>query len=43
LPKVLGQRQFFEDLCNGASLERWHLHGVAEFLAKRERVLLYPP
>jgi uncharacterized protein YbbC (DUF1343 family) len=43
LPKVLGQRQFFEDLCNGASLERWHLHGVVEFLAKRERVLLYPP
>jgi uncharacterized protein YbbC (DUF1343 family) len=43
LPKVLGQRQFFEDLCNGASLERWHLHGVVKFLAKRERVLLYPP
>ncbi len=43
LPKVLGQQQFFEDLCSGASLERWQWHGVAEFLAKRERVLLYPP
>jgi len=43
LPKVLGQQRFFEDLCSGASLERWRRHGVAEFLAKRERVLLYPP
>jgi len=40
---VLGQQRFFEDLCSGASLERWRRHGVAEFLAKRERVLLYPP
>ncbi len=43
LLKVLGQQQFLQDLCSGAPLERWRQHGVAEFLAKRERVLLYPP